>query len=71
MIATNHDVIVYGPCREGERTVSGGIHPMSGYGWSCSCGAAGYGYESENNAGDWAAVHVGTAEVTDAKAPRS
>lgn len=55
---TEHQPIVYGPVSEGEATISGGQYPMPGYGWSCTCGQSGFGYETEDEADDWAERHV-------------
>jgi hypothetical protein len=55
---TEHQPIVYGPMAEGEATSSGGTYPMAGWGWSCTCGAAGFGYATEDEAGDFAEQHV-------------
>ena len=61
---SQHDVITFGSVREGEKTISGTTYPMSGYGWSCSCHAAGFGYQSEDEADEWAAKHVETHRST-------
>ncbi len=53
-----HDVITYGPVAEGDKTISGGTYPMSGYGWSCSCKQSGFGYASEDEADEWSARHA-------------
>jgi hypothetical protein len=53
-----HQPVVFGPVAEGDETISGGVYPMPGYGWSCTCRAAGFGYETEDEAGDWADRHV-------------
>lgn len=53
-----HEVIVYGPVSEGDRTISGGTYPMSGYGWCCTCKQAGFGYSDEDEAGRYADAHI-------------
>lgn len=58
-MTVDHQPIVYGPVSEGERTISGGTYPMSGYGWSCSCGQAGFGYENEDDADRFVDAHLG------------
>lgn len=50
--------IVYGPVKEGERTISGDTYPMSGYGWACSCGASGFGFETEDDAETYVDRHI-------------
>lgn len=55
---SDHQPIVYGPVKEGERTISGGTYPMSGYGWACTCGQSGFGYETEADAEAWVDRHL-------------
>jgi len=44
-----HDVLVWGPAGEGERTASGRT-VAAGWVWSCSCGAWDDGYPDEDAA---------------------
>ncbi len=60
---TPHVPIIYGPVAEGEPTISGGTYPMSGYGWSCSCGASGFGYDSETDAEGFVDKHIGNTDA--------
>jgi hypothetical protein len=53
-----HQPIVFGPVAEGDRTISGGTYPMPGYGWSCTCGASGFGYSTESDAEKWCEHHI-------------
>lgn len=54
-----HEPITYGPVSEGEKTISGGTYPMSGWGWSCTCGQSGFGYATEAEAEEFCAAHFG------------
>jgi hypothetical protein len=55
-MANQHDVLVWGPAQEGERTSLGRILP-AGYVWSCSCGESGVGFQSEDTASDDSDLH--------------
>lgn len=44
-----HDVLVWGPAAEGERSAQGRVLP-AGFVWSCSCGESGVGFPSEDAA---------------------
>jgi hypothetical protein len=55
---SRHEPIVFGPVAEGEPTISGGTYPMPGYGWSCTCRASGFGYQSEADAEYWCERHM-------------
>ena len=59
-----HEVVVSGPAGFWEvkpatpdRQVTLGA-PMSGFGWQCACGQAGFGYVTEGEAEDFADAHT-------------
>jgi hypothetical protein len=43
---------------EGDKTISGRTYPMSGWGWSCTCGQAGFGYPDEGDCEEWCQLHI-------------
>lgn len=53
-----HEPITYGPMSEGDKTISGRTYPMSGWGWSCTCGQAGFGYPDEDDCEQWCQLHI-------------
>lgn len=55
---TDHMPITYGPMAEGDRTISGGTYPMSGWGWCCTCKQSGFGYATEAEAEAWCEQHM-------------
>jgi hypothetical protein len=57
----SHDVLVWGPAAEGERTSRGTVIAIPGWVWTCSCGQAGFGNESEVEAEYWADHHIGVS----------
>lgn len=57
-----HEIVVYGPVAEGEKTISGGTYPMSGYGWCCTCKQSGFGYADEDEADHYASAHIDGTE---------
>jgi hypothetical protein len=56
-----HDILVWGPAAEGEKTASGRTIEVPGWVWSCSCGQSGIGYPTEDDADHWAGIHLHTA----------
>jgi hypothetical protein len=44
-----HDVLIWGPACEGERTSQGRVLP-AGWVWTCSCKQSGVGFVSEEAA---------------------
>lgn len=44
-----HEILVWGPAAEGERSSSGRVL-RAGWVWTCSCGASNDGYLSEDDA---------------------
>lgn len=55
---SEHDMLVWGPAAEGEKTSQGERLELPGWVWTCSCGASGIGHSSENEAEERADVHL-------------
>lgn len=53
-----HEVLIWGPASEGEKMSSGKLVPMQGWVWTCTCRQSGFGYLSEDDAANWADVHI-------------
>jgi hypothetical protein len=58
-----HDVLVWGPASDGERTSSGRVLP-AGWVWCCSCGLSGAGFATEDEACDDSDTHVSQSSFT-------
>jgi hypothetical protein len=56
-----HDILVWGPASEGERTASGQALAMPGWVWTCSCHSTGCGYVTEQEAEEFADRHLARA----------
>lgn len=57
-----HQIVVWGPASEGQRTISGKTVP-AGWVWTCCCGRSEVGLPSEDVADQMADAHVPAGEV--------